>query len=131
MLRTDVIRKELLKHPKYTGKEINKIYNEMFRRATKFLEQKKSVILDATFSKKKFIKMAKDISKSYNSQLIIIQVKCKESWIQVSSATKLFLNKSIGVLNCNDFLGLLFNLFSTKRVCCSSMFLKESFLGKY
>ena len=82
LLRTDVIRKELLKHPKYTEKEMNKIYNEMFRRATKFLKQKKDVILDATFSKKKFIKRAKAISKNYNSQLIIIHVKCNENIIK-------------------------------------------------
>ena len=67
----------------------------------------------------------------HEAMVYLLDGEAMITWIQVSSATKLFLNKSIGVLNCNDFLGLLFNLFSTKRVCCSSMFLKESFLGKY
>ncbi|MBN2042654.1 MAG: AAA family ATPase [Candidatus Aenigmarchaeota archaeon] len=52
VLRTDVIRKDTIKNPKYSEEEKNKVYEELFGMAEEALKNGKNVIIDGTFFKK-------------------------------------------------------------------------------
>ena len=82
LLRTDVIRRELVKNPQYTKEEIEKTYNEMFSRTQKFLSENKNVILDATFAKQENRSRAKEIAKKVDINLKIVEVICAEDIIK-------------------------------------------------
>lgn len=82
LLRTDVIRKELLKTTNYSGEEIQNIYGEMFSRARRFLSENKNVVLDATFAKKVNREMAKEIARSANTGFIVVEVICAEKIVE-------------------------------------------------
>lgn len=82
LLRTDIIRKSLIKEPKYTVAEMQKIYKEMFIRARKMLQDDKNVVLDATFTKKENRMEAKKIAEETNVDFQIIEVVCSEKVIK-------------------------------------------------
>src|SRR6056297_1237834 len=49
LLRTDVIRKEILSDPDYTEEEARMVYRELFDRASDRIEDGTSAVLDGTF----------------------------------------------------------------------------------
>ena len=81
LLRTDVIRKTIGKE-RYSQKEKQKVYEEMFKRAREFLREGKTVVLDATFAKKKNRKLAQEIAKEKNSPFWIIETVCDEKIVK-------------------------------------------------
>ena len=76
LLRSDVIRKKLFTEPRYTDEERKKVYDHMFLEAKRSLEQRKAVILDATFSKQGDRDRAKEISKESDADFQIVEVIC-------------------------------------------------------
>lgn len=78
LLRTDVIRKEILKNPIYSEEERQEIYDEMFLRTKDLLKENEYVILDAVFAKKENRKKAKKISKDFK----IIETICPEKIVK-------------------------------------------------
>ncbi len=78
LLRTDVIRKELIEKPTYSEEEKQTIYSELFLRAKELIKNGKDVILDGTFAKKKNREKAKEISK----EQIIVEIICPENIIK-------------------------------------------------
>ncbi|MCX6233194.1 MAG: AAA family ATPase, partial [Bacteroidetes bacterium] len=81
LLRTDVIRKKLVKNPTYGKEEIIHIYDEMFSRAKKSLLDKNTVILDATFAEIQDRHRAKKIADEAGSKFEIVEVKCSSEEI--------------------------------------------------
>jgi predicted kinase len=49
LLRTDVVRKEILTDPDYTEAESRMVYDELFERARETVASGRSVVLDGTF----------------------------------------------------------------------------------
>jgi len=82
LLRTDVIRKKIAKKPKYTDREKQKIYANMFSMATILLKSDKNVVLDATFAKRTNRLRAKNIAKQAKTNFKIIKVIATESVIK-------------------------------------------------
>lgn len=78
VFRTDEIRKELFREPKYAEREKQLVYRAMFLLAEAFLKNKLNVILDATFSKKSARDRARNIAKRHRTDFKIIEVKCRE-----------------------------------------------------
>ncbi|MDO8663579.1 MAG: AAA family ATPase [Candidatus Wildermuthbacteria bacterium] len=78
LFRTDEIRKKLFKKPKYTSYEKWLVYQVMFLLAEAFLENKMSVILDATFPWRSARMRAIKIAERYKTSFRIIEVKCPE-----------------------------------------------------
>lgn len=78
LLRTDSIRKALIKEPKYTAEEKQKIYEEMFVQARKILQGNENVVLDATFLEERNRNGAKQIAEEMNVNFQIIKVVCSE-----------------------------------------------------
>lgn len=81
VLRTDVIRKELFKRPRYTEEEKKLIYDIVFLIAKYLLEKKNNVIIDGTFYKKKIRERIYDIGKKTESDLHVIECTCPENVI--------------------------------------------------
>lgn len=82
LLRTDVIRKELIKQPTYSEEETEKTYEEMFLRARRLLEENKNVVLEATFAKREWRFKAIKIAEASNADFKIVEVVCSENVIK-------------------------------------------------
>jgi len=82
LLRTDVIRKELIKKPTYSKEEAEIIFGEMFARAKSLLSKKRNVVLDAVFGRETERKKAKILAKQLNTDFKIIEIICKEKIIK-------------------------------------------------
>lgn len=82
ILRTDVIRKEIIREPKYTDEEKEAVYKEMFSRAEKMISSGKTVILDANFYKEGQRTEAKKIAGRTGAKFFLIEVTCPEEKIR-------------------------------------------------
>jgi len=85
ILRTDLIRKELLKNEDIFDEKVasnmdkrRMVYEEMFRLTEELLIKADSVILDATFVSQSFRKQAASIAAKYNKTFIILQTSCPQ-----------------------------------------------------
>jgi len=78
LLRTDVIRKEIIKKPTYSEEEKQSVYDEMFSRAKELIEGGKDVILDSTFAKKENRDKAQEITKDFR----IVETICPENIVK-------------------------------------------------
>ncbi len=81
VLRTDVIRKEIIKYPEYSEEEKKKVYGELFVMAEEALGQGKNVIIDGTFFRKSLRERIIRISKETGSELKIIECVSPEEVI--------------------------------------------------
>ncbi|MFQ6088111.1 MAG: cytidine deaminase [Candidatus Methanofastidiosia archaeon] len=92
ILRTDVIRRELIGKSKYfefkerdklyTKEEMELAYYGMFLVASHLLKASKNVILDATFYKKSLRDRAREVGKTTNSKTYILEVICPEKVVE-------------------------------------------------
>ena len=94
LISSDVVRKELEGIPLtqqggdhvyeglYSKDKTNKTYNEMFRQAKKELFKDNIVILDASFSKRKFRDMIFKKSKKWNSKILFIETRASDKVIK-------------------------------------------------
>jgi len=85
ILRTDLIRLEVLKHEDVFDEKVasnmNKrelVYDETFRRAEDLAKKGKGVILDATFVIQELRRRAAKIAAKYNMTFAILQTHCSE-----------------------------------------------------
>ena len=85
ILRTDLIRLEVLKHEDVFDEKVasnmNKrelVYDETFRRAEDLAKKGKGVILDATFVIQELRRRAATIAAKYNMTFAILQTHCSE-----------------------------------------------------
>jgi predicted kinase len=86
ILRSDLIRLEVLKGEDVFDKKVagsmNKrlsVYDEMFRRADKLLgENKKGVILDATFVTQELRRRAAEIAAKHGMTFVILETSCPQ-----------------------------------------------------
>ncbi|WP_137284698.1 AAA family ATPase [Halorussus salinisoli] len=76
LLRTDVIRKEILSDPDYTEEEARMVYREMFDRARESVEDGESVVLDGTFKDTVYRDHATDLSESLDADFRLVKVEC-------------------------------------------------------
>jgi len=85
ILRTDLIRLEVLKHEDVFDEKIasnmNKrelVYDETFHRAEDLAKQDKGVILDATFVTQELRRRAAAIATKYKMTFVVLQTHCSE-----------------------------------------------------
>lgn len=78
VVRSDVVRKELLLQPSYSEMEKEEIYKAIFSRALFLLSTRENVILDATFYKKELREKAKIIAKETENKFYLIECICPE-----------------------------------------------------
>jgi hypothetical protein len=94
LLRTDVIRKKIIKKPTYSKEEKLRVYDNMFSVARKLLQNREAVILDATFAEKSNRQQAKKIAKETGLEFEIIEVKCSSEKIIKERLQKRFKDES-------------------------------------
>lgn len=85
ILRTDLIRKEVLKGMDIFDEKIasnfeirTRVYNEMFNRANEFVQNEKGVILDATFVTQELRRRAAKIASEQDKTFVILQTNCSK-----------------------------------------------------
>jgi len=88
LLRTDVIRKQILKRPLYTEKEKETVYREMFRRAKEHMLCNGVVILDGNFYKKSLRRQAKKIAEQMNEKFVLIECVLSEDLVRHRIASR-------------------------------------------
>ena len=85
ILRTDIIRRELLKGMDIFDEKVannyeirKRVYDEMFKQAGKMLQNENGVILDATFVTQELRRRAAEIAAAQNKVFVILQTHCSK-----------------------------------------------------
>lgn len=81
-LNTDIVRKELLLKPNYTVEEKELIYDVTFLLTKYLLKNRRNVIIDGTFYKKKLRNRVREIANLTRSRFNIIECVCSEEVIK-------------------------------------------------
>lgn len=98
ILDSDVLRQKFLKSISYDKKSKLLVYKKMMKIAEKFLKNGYDVILDATFSKEKYRKLARNLAKKLEIPYFLIQFYCSEK-IAKERLTKRAKEKSVSQAN--------------------------------
>ncbi len=78
VLRTDIVRRELFKNPRYTEEEKDLIYNAVFLLADYLIRNDVNVIIDGTFYKESLRRQAKKIARKRGKRFFLIETRCPE-----------------------------------------------------
>jgi predicted kinase len=78
VLRTDIVRRELIKNPAYTEEEKNLIYKANFLIADYLIKNDIIVIIDGTFYRDKHRRQAREIAKRRGKRFFLVETKCPE-----------------------------------------------------
>ena len=78
LLRTDVVRKEILADPDYTEEEFRLVYDELFDRTRETIESGRSVVLDGTFQDESRRTRAADLAATLDTEFRLVKVECAE-----------------------------------------------------
>lgn len=79
LLRTDVIRKELVEEPAYTDDETERVYRTVFERATESVAAGTPAILDGTFRDEPLRERAAAAAHEADAPVQFVKVTCEES----------------------------------------------------
>jgi predicted kinase len=86
ILRTDLIRKEVLKGVDIFDEKVasnfeirKRVYDEMFKRAEESVKKEEGVILDATFVTQELRRRAAKIASEQNKTFVILQTNCSKN----------------------------------------------------
>jgi predicted kinase len=82
LLRTDVVRKELVAEPEYTDEETAAVYGEILDRSRRRIEDGHSVVLDGTFFKRTFRQDASDLASEFGAEFEVVRVRCDQETVE-------------------------------------------------
>lgn len=82
VLRTDVIRQELVENPVYTAAEKERVYDELFERAREHLTDGRTVVLDGTYRKRIYRDRARSVAAALDTGFELVNVQCDESVVE-------------------------------------------------
>lgn len=82
LLRTDVIRKEILTEPRYTEAETQLVYEEAFDRARETLSEDRNVVIDGTFRERDYRIRALETAEEVESGFQLVRVVCDEDVVR-------------------------------------------------
>ncbi|MGZ0746514.1 AAA family ATPase [Haloparvum sp. AD34] len=83
VLRTDAVRKDLFPEPAYTEAESRAVYGELLARAAARLGDGESVVLDATFKRRRSRRNARGLARAAGVPLRTIKVECDVSVVEI------------------------------------------------
>jgi predicted kinase len=78
VLRTDIVRRRLIKKPTYSEEEKDLIYQTVFLIADFLIKHDVNVVIDGTFYKDSLRKKALEIAKKRGKRFFLIQTSCPE-----------------------------------------------------
>lgn len=82
LLRTDVVRKELMPDPEYTDEETRRVYDELLGRARRTLAAGRNVVLDGTFHDADYRKRARDITNRLDAEFTLLRIECESEVVR-------------------------------------------------
>jgi hypothetical protein len=78
LLRTDVVRLDVVDDPEYTDAERRRVYGELFARAHDRLAVGEAVVLDATFQKRVYRRHARRVAGAADADFRAVLVECAD-----------------------------------------------------
>lgn len=88
LLRTDVVRKELYADPAYTPEERESVYEELFSRARRRVEDGTDAVLDATFRTRADRERAAALADAVGAPLDVVRVVCDAAVVRERIAAR-------------------------------------------
>lgn len=88
VLRTDVIRQELVDNPVYTAEEKRRVYTELFDRAREHVEDGQPVVLDGTYRRREYRERARELADELGAAFRLVSVRCDEAAVERRIATR-------------------------------------------
>ncbi|MFQ5974910.1 MAG: AAA family ATPase [Candidatus Hydrothermarchaeales archaeon] len=88
VLNTDIVRKELLEKPTYSNEEKELVYDVTFLIARYLLFNRRNVIIDGTFYKKRLRNRMRGIAKRERTKFKIVECTCPEEVIRERMARR-------------------------------------------
>lgn len=82
VLRTDVIRQEIVENPVYTAEEKRRVYDALFERAREHLTDGRTVVLDGTYRRRTYRDRARDLAADLDTGFDLVSVQCDESVVE-------------------------------------------------
>lgn len=82
VLRTDVIRQEIVENPVYTAEEKRRVYDALFERAREHLTDGRTVVLDGTYRRRTYRDRARDLAADLDTRFDLVSVHCDESVVE-------------------------------------------------
>lgn len=82
LVRTDVVRKDLVDEPEYTAAETRRVYDAVLSRARRTLVGGRSVVLDGTFRTGGLRERARETAASTTVEFDLVKVECDESVVR-------------------------------------------------
>jgi hypothetical protein len=88
LLRSDVVRADVVADPDYTEAEIRRVYDELFARARERLRSDGGVVLDATFNRVAYRDRAADVAAEFDRRARFVKVTCDPSVVRERIAAR-------------------------------------------
>jgi predicted kinase len=82
VLRTDVIRREIVDNPVYTAEEKRRVYDELFERAGEYAAAGHPVVLDGTYRRREYRDRAGDLADALGAAFHLVTVQCDEATVE-------------------------------------------------
>jgi hypothetical protein len=79
LLRTDVVRRDVVDDPEYTDAERRRVYGELFARAFDRLVAGETVVLDATFQNRVYRRHARRVAEAAGVPFRLVEVVCDDA----------------------------------------------------
>ncbi|MEE6209802.1 AAA family ATPase [Salarchaeum sp. III] len=88
LLRTDVVRGDVVSDPDYTEEELRRVYDELLSRVDDRLARGESVVVDGTFKRAVHRERARDLAREHGATFRLVRVECDEETVRERIATR-------------------------------------------
>ncbi|GAA0658646.1 AAA family ATPase [Salarchaeum japonicum] len=88
LLRTDIVRGDVVDDPDYTEAELRRVYDELFSRAATRLARGESVVVDGTFKRAMHRERARDLAADHDARFRLVRVECDEDVVRERIAAR-------------------------------------------
>lgn len=82
VLRTDVIRQEIVEDPVYTADEKRRVYEALFDRAHGHLHDGRTVVMDGTYRRRRYRQQARALAAGVGAGFRLVAVECHEPVVE-------------------------------------------------
>jgi len=82
LLRTDVVRTDIVDDPEYTESERERVYDALFRRVESRLGAGETVVADGTFDRSAYRDRARDLAERVGVCLAVVRVVCDPQQVE-------------------------------------------------
>lgn len=88
LLRTDVVRRDVVDQPEYTEGEMRRVYEAMFDRAGDHLARGTSAVLDGTFKREDYRTRARGLAEDHDAAFHLVRVECDRDVVRDRMAAR-------------------------------------------